>query len=317
MSSTRRELVLAGACVLSALVFASASPAFGTLDNLAVIFRNSTELLLVGLGMTLLLATASIDVSVGVALGLIAIVVGQLLQAGFPTPIVALAGPIAGALVGLVVACVVVLGRIPPIVGTLGLFGVFRTGIFLALGGQWLSGLPSDLTELVDYPLLGLNLSVWVVFAAYACVWVMLRKTPFGTHLLAVGHSVEKARLSGIAVAKVRFVVFVISGVLCGIAATFFVATYRNVEMTSGSLLALEAIAAVVLGGTSLLGGRCSLLGTVLGVLLLRLLQNGLVLIGVSSLWQPVVVGGLLIVVLVGDAIGGRWLARRVASRAA
>jgi len=97
----------------------------------------------------------------------------------------------------------------------------------------------------------------------------------------------------------VRFITFVISGALTGLAATFYVANYRNVEMTIGSTLALDAIAAVVLGGTSILGGRCSLLGTVLGVLLLRILQNGLLLVGVPSLWQAVVTGALLIGVLV------------------
>jgi len=313
----QRETLLASACALSALVFTLASPAFGTVDNLSAVIRNSTELLLVGLGMTLLLATASIDVSVGAALGLIAILVGTLLQAGAPVPIVALAGPVAGIIVGLVVASVVVVGRIPPIVGTLGLYGVFRTMIFVALGGQWLSGLPSDLTRLLAQEILGLKLSIWVVILAYGGVWLMMRKTPFGTHVLAVGHSIEKARLAGIAVAKVRIIVFVISGVLCGVAASFFVATYRNVEMTSGSLLALEAIAAVVLGGTSLMGGRCSLLGTFLGVILLRLLQNGLLLVGLSSLWQPVVVGGLLLLVLISDSSVVRQLRGRLTRRAA
>lgn len=297
-----REILLATACVLIAALFTWVSPVFGTTDNLEVIFRNSTELLLVGLGMTLLLATANIDVSVGVALGLIAIVVGRLLDAGVPAPLVAMAGPLAGVFVGLLVATVVVLGRIPPIVGTLGLFGIFRTLIFLALGGQWLSGLPVDLTTLMSTPILGLHLAVWVVLTAYFLVWLFMRRTPFGTHVLAVGNSAERARLAGIPVIRIQFTVFVISGILCGIAATFFVATYRNVEMTSGSLLALEAIAAVVLGGTSLMGGKCSLLGTFLGVLLLRLLQNGLVLVGVSSLWQPVVVGILLLLVLIADS---------------
>jgi AI-2 transport system permease protein len=125
--------------------------------------------------------------------------------------------------------------------------------------------------------------------------------------LLAIGNSEEKARLSGIPVIKIQFMTFVISGVLTGIAATFYVATYRNVEMTIGSTLALDAIAAVILGGTSILGGRCSLIGTVFGVLLLRILQNGLLLIGVPSLWQPVVTGVLIIGVLGFEAVSNRF----------
>jgi ribose/xylose/arabinose/galactoside ABC-type transport system permease subunit len=154
---------------------------------------------------------------------------------------------------------------------------------------------------------LGVPVPALVIVAAYLAVWLALRRTPYGLHLLAIGNSEEKARLSGIPVVKIRFVTFVISGILTGIAATFYVATYRNVEMTIGSTLALDAIAAVILGGTSILGGKCSLIGTVLGVLLLRILQNGLLLIGVPSLWQPVVTGVLIIGVLGFEAISSRF----------
>ncbi|WEX08032.1 ABC transporter permease [Chelativorans sp. AA-79] len=301
-----REVTLAAACLAAILIFWLVSPHFGTVANLSTILRNSVELLLIGLGMTLLLAMGGIDVSVGVAMGLAAIAVGQVLAGNGPTAAAALAGPLTGAALGIITASVVVLGRIPPIVATLGLFGVFRTAIFLWLGGQWLSGLPTDLTALVSTHILGVPLTAWIIAAAYLATWFALRRTPFGPHLLAIGNSEAKARLSGISVRKVQFSAFVISGALCGLAATFYVATYRNVEMTIGSTLALEAIAAVVLGGTSILGGRCSLVGTVLGVLLIRILQNGLLLVGVPSLWQTVVTGGLLLAVLCLDAFSGR-----------
>ncbi len=188
----------------------------------------------------------------------------------------------------------------------MGLLGIYRTAIFILLGGQWLSGLPTGLTVLLGASLLGVPIAAFVIVLAYIAVWVALRRTPFGPHLLAIGNSEEKARLSGIPVVKVRFATFIISGALAGLAATFYVASYRNVEMTIGSTLALDAIAAVVLGGTSILGGKCSLVGTVLGVLLLRILQNGLLLMGVPSLWQPVVTGGLLIGVLSVEVLSAR-----------
>ena len=294
-----REWSLLAACLLSALVFAVASPYFATVANAGTILRNSTELLLLGLGMTLLLAMGSIDVSIGIAMGLAAIAVGRALNAGFDPALTALLGPLVGAALGLVTASVVVLGRVPAIVGTLGLLGVYRTAIFVLLGGEWLSGLPTGLTLLISTSVLGVPVAVLVIAATYLVVWLALRRMPFGLHLLAIGDAEEKARLSGVPVIRVRFITFVISGALTGLAATFYVANYRNVEMTIGSTLALDAIAAVVLGGTSILGGRCSLLGTVLGVLLLRILQNGLLLVGVPSLWQAVVTGALLIGVLV------------------
>lgn len=301
-----REILLAGACIVAILAFSAASPYFLTFDNGATVLRNSVELLLVSLGMTLLLAMGSIDVSVGMVTGLCAIVVGRLLQAGVDPILAGAAGPVAGALLGAVTASAVVLGRIPAIVGTLGLLGVYRAGIFLLLGGAWLSGLPSSLTDLLSVRIFGVPVSLLLIALAYLLVWLALRRTPFGPHILAIGNAEEKARLSGVAVTRTRFATFIVSGLLCGVAASFYISTYRNVEMTIGSALPLEAVAAVVLGGTSVMGGRCSLLGTVLGVVLLRLLQNGLLLIGFPSLWQTVVTGALLLAVLGAEAAVGR-----------
>lgn len=302
-----RELTLAGALLIALLIFSAASPYFATTDNLATVLRNCVELLLVGLGMTLLIAMGAIDVSVGMAMGLAAIVVGRLLAADVNPALVAISGPIVGGLFGLFTATIVVIGRIPAIVGTLGLLGFYRTAIFLSLGGEWLSGLPTRLTAMLSTSVGGAPVSVIVILITYLAVWLAIRRMPYGLHLLAIGNSEEKARLSGVAVTRVRFAAFVISGFLGGLAATFYVSTYRNVEMTIGSSLALDAIAAVVLGGTSVLGGHCSLIGTVLGVVLLRVLQNGLLLIGVPSLWQTVVTGGLLLIILVAEVASGRF----------
>ena len=204
---------------------------------------------------------------------LAAIGIGRLLEACAPPALAALAGPVAGLALGLVAAFVVVFGRIPAIVATLGLLGVYRAGIFLALGGSWLSGLPVGLTNLLAARIsFGVPVSQLVIALAYAAVFVAVRPTPFGAHLLAIGHSEARARLAGIGVCRVQVAAFVISGGLCGLAASFYDATYRNVEMTIGATLALEAGAAVVLGGTAVTCGRISLLGTAFGVILLRLL---------------------------------------------
>ncbi|NLS01008.1 ABC transporter permease [Rhizobium sp. P38BS-XIX] len=293
-----REWALLCAAILAALVFTAASPFFATMGNIDTIVRNSIELMLVGLGMTLLLAMGGIDVSIGIVMGLAAIGVANALLAGWGALPAALLGPAIGAGLGLLTGAVVVIGRIPAIVGTLGLFGVYRTAVFALLGGQWLSGLPTNLTGLLAGSVAGVPFAAIAIAVVYLAVWVALRRTPFGPHLLSVGNSEEKARLSSVPVMKVRLATFVISGALTGLAASFYVANYRNVEMAIGSTLALDAIAAVVLGGTSITGGRCSLLGTALGVVLLRILQNGLLLMGVPSLWQSVVTGALLIGVL-------------------
>lgn len=301
-----REATLAVACAVAVLAFALLAPAFLTQGNLAGVLRNSYELWLVALGMTLLMAMGAIDVSVGVVMGLSALLIGKALAAGLPLGLVLAIGPLAGAAIGLVAGMVVVFGRIPAIVATLGLFGVFRTAIFVLLGGQWLSGLPDTLTRLLAWDGLGLPLGLLAIVLAYAAVWIALRATPYGVHLLAIGNDEARARLMGLAVARTRIATFMISGALCGLAGIFYVAIYRNVTMTIGANIALEAIAAVILGGTAIFGGRCSLVGTLLGVLLLRLLQNGLLLMGVPSLWQTVVTGGLLLAVLVSEVASGR-----------
>ncbi len=307
-----REAILGAAILAACLLFAFLSPTFATPANIATILRNSTELFLVGLGMTLLLGVGAIDVSVGVAMGLAAILVGKMLEAGAPWYLVALAGPLAGAALGLVASLVVVVGRVPAIVGTLGLYGIYRAAIFLALGGSWLSGLPTGLTDILAARPFGVPVALPLIALAYLAVFVAVRKTPFGPHLLAVGQSEPKARLAGVPVRRTACIAFLISGLLCGLAATFYIATYRNVAMTIGGTLALEAIAAVVLGGTSILGGRISLMGTALGVLLLRILQNGLLLVGVPSLWQPVVTGALILLVLGGEVASGRLVPPRI-----
>jgi len=273
-----------------------ASPAYFAAGNFAAVARNSVELLLIGLGITLLLAMGGIDVTVGVVLGLAAIGVGNLLLIGANPWLAAAAGPVIGLVLGLLTGAVVVFGRIPAIVATIGLLGVYRTAIFVVLGGSWLSGLPPTLGAVFGARLFdAVPVSLIVIAAAYATAFLALRRTPFGLHLLAIGDNEERARLAGVPVRRVRLAGYAISGALCGVAAIFYVTTYRNVEMTVGSTLALDAIAAVVLGGTSIVGGRASLLGTALGVLLIRILQNGFTIVGMPSLWQPVVTGALLL----------------------
>ena len=302
-----RELTLLIACVVVAVAASAASPYFATVDNLSTVLRNSVELMIIGLGMTLLLAMGGIDVSIGMVLGLAALAVGTLIGGGYRPLLPILAGPVVGALLGLLSGAVVVIGGVPAIVGTLGLLGVYRAAIFLLLGGRWLSGLPPTLTNVLSSNLFGAPVAGIVIAVIYLTAWLALRHMPYGPHLLAIGNGEEKARLSGVAVRRVRIATFVVSGLLAGVAAVFYVSTYRNVAMTIGGNIALEAIAAAVLGGTNITGGSCSLLGTALGVILIRILQNGLVLVGVPSLWQTVATGALLLLVLSGEELRHRF----------
>jgi ribose/xylose/arabinose/galactoside ABC-type transport system permease subunit len=302
----RRELTLALACVVVAVFFQFLSPYFLTPENLTTILRNSVELLLVSLGMTFILATAGIDIAVGGALGICAIFVGWSIEGGWPFAAVILIGPLIGTGLGLVSAILIVQGKIPPIIATLGLFGIYRAAIFLLLGGSWISGLPDTLGPAVNTSIAGIPLTAIYVLFFYLVGWVVIRWVPLGIAIRATGGNERAARLSGVSVGRTKFFVYGFTGLLVGFAAFLYVARYRNVETSTGGLIALDAIVASVLGGTSVLGGKANLLGAMFGVLLVRLLQNGFVLIGVPSLWEQVMTGVLLIGVLVAEALAGR-----------
>ncbi len=298
----RREVSLALACLGTAGVFRAFSPYFLTAANLTTVLQNSVELLLISLGISFILATAGIDIAVGGALGISAIFIGWSVEAGWPLAAIVLLGPIAGTCLGMVSGFIVVVGKVPPIIATLGLFGVYRTAIFLLLGGSWISGLPDTLAPLVNSTIASVPIVAVYVLVFYFIGWLILRWLPLGTAVLAVGGSERAARLAGVAVGRSKFFVYAITGFLVGFAALLYVARYRNVETSTGGTIALDAVVAAVLGGSSVLGGRANLAGTMLGVLLVRLLQNGFVLAGVPSLWEQVITGSLLLLVLVLDA---------------
>jgi len=302
----RRAVTLALACLGATGVLQAFSPYFLTTANLTTILHNSVELLLISLGVSFILATAGIDISVGGALGISAIFIGWSVEAGWPVPATVAIGPLVGTCLGMVSGIVIVAGKVPPIIATLGLFGVYRAAIFLLLGGSWISGLPNTLAPFVNGAILGMPVVALYVLVFYFVGWLILRWFPLGTGILAVGGNERAARLAGVDVGRSKFLVYAMTGFLVGFAALLYVARYRNVETSTGETIALDAIVAAVLGGSSVLGGRANLFGTMLGVLLVRLLQNGFVLAGVPSLWEQVITGLLLLLVLILDMLAAR-----------
>ena len=184
---SRREATLALACVAVAILFRFLSPYFLTVQNLTTILRNSIELLLVSLGMSFILATAGIDIAVGGALGICAIFVGWSLQGGWPVAAVLFIGPVIGTTLGLVSSALIVWGKIPPIIATLGLFGVYRSAIFLLLGGSWISGLPDTLGPMANQSVGGFPVVGVYVLLFYSAGWLIIRWLPLGTAILATG----------------------------------------------------------------------------------------------------------------------------------
>ncbi len=303
----QRELILAAALLGAAAAFALQSDAFLSERNLTVILRNSVELAVIAAGMTIVIVLGGIDVSVGGIFAVSAIVMGRAWQAELPEPVVVAACLAAGAALGAFNGFVIARSKAPPIIATLGSMYVFVAILFLVIGGTWISGLPNTLSFLVRGAVLGIPVAVVVIAATYVLVWLLLRRMPWGRRVVAIGCDEKAARLAGVAVERTKVQAYALLGLLAGLAAVLYVARLRNVEVTLGTSVAMEAIAAVILGGASIRGGVGSLLGTLLGVFFIKVMQNGLVIVGVSSLWETVVIGALLLVVVGADA----WTSRR------
>lgn len=301
-----REMALLVAILVVGAVFTMASPYFLTVNNLVQTLRAGLELSIVAAGMTLVIIMGGIDVSVGGILAVSAIVIGKSYQAGLPAYLVAPLGLFAGTTLGAFNGLIITKLKVPAIIATLGSMYVFSAIMFLVIGGAWISGLPGTLSPLVNGWIGFVPASAIVIAVVYLAAWIVLRKIPFGNHVYAIGCSEQSARLVGINVDRTRILTYAFLGFLAGLAALLYVARLRNVEINIGTTIALEAIAATILGGTNIRGGVGSLLGTLLGVAFIRIMQNGLVLTGISSLWETVIIGSLLVVVLTADALRNR-----------
>jgi ribose/xylose/arabinose/galactoside ABC-type transport system permease subunit len=305
-----RELALFIAILVVGAGFSLGSPYFLTAMNLIQTLRVALELAIVSAGMTLVIIMGGIDVSVGGILAVSAIIIGKGYQAGLPSIVVAPLGLLTGTLLGSWNGFLTTKLRVPPIIATLGSMYIFSAIMFLVIGGAWISGLPGTLSPMINGNVVGIPAAGIVILCVYAACWLMLRKIPFGRHLYAIGCSEPSARLIGINVDRTKIATYAMLGFLAGFAALLYVARLRNVEINIGTTIALEAIAATILGGTSIRGGVGSLLGTLLGVIFIRIIQNGLVLLGISSLWETVIIGSLLIIVLAADAFHNRRKAK-------
>lgn len=301
-----REVILLAAIVAVGALFATQSEFFLTERNLVTVLRNSVDLAVICAGMTLIIIMGGIDVSVGGILAVSAIFIGRAYKAGLPDEVVVPIGVGVATLLGTLNGVIVAKARVPPIIATLGSMYVFVAVLYLVIGGTWIHGLPNTLSFLIRGELLGVPAGVVIIGCVYGCCWILLRRQPWGRHLCAIGSDEGSARLVGINVDRVKIQAYALAGALAGIAAVLYVARLRNVEVNIGTNIALEAIAATVLGGADIRGGVGSLAGALMGVIFIKLVQNGLVLVGVSSLWETVVIGGLLIIVLTLDALESR-----------
>jgi rhamnose transport system permease protein len=299
----RREASVAFAIVLLAAALAVVAPGFFARDNLADLFLANMPVFVSALGMTLVILTGHIDISVGSMFAVSAVVSGILAKAGLPLPLVALGCCAAGALLGALNGALVAFVRIPSIVVTLATMIVWREGLRWATEGAWISDLPQN------YQWLGTSARVYplvvtaVVGALYAAFWWGLRNIAAGRAVYATGSSLDAARLAGVRTRAVTFHVFAASGALTGLAALLNSVRFNQIPSNTGLGLELEVIAAVVVGGCAITGGRGTITGTLLGVLLLGAIGPGLTFLGVSAYWERALQGGIILAAVAADAL--------------
>ena len=290
-----RELVLLAVLIAVVIVMSFLSPYFLSLTNLLNTSRFFAEIGLIALGMTLIIITAGIDLSVGSALALVSVAVGFSFAAGLPLPLAILFGVVVGLAAGAFNSFFITQLELHPLVVTLGTLALFR-GVAFGLSD---ADAVSDFPAWFDYfgqffigPIPG-QLIVFVI--AVVVVWLILARTRFGRYVYAIGHNEEGARFSGVPIRRVKAALYTGTGFLVALAAIIYTSRVSTARADSGTGLELDVIAAVVLGGASIYGGTGTIAGTVLGVLIIATLRNGLVLAGVSSTWQLFMLGVLLI----------------------
>ena len=295
------------ALVLACAFFAVTTERFFSGENLSLILQQVTVVGVIAIGQTLIILTAGIDLSCGMVMALGSVVMTKFaVELGLPTPIAIVCGVAVTALFGLLNGLLVTKIKLPPFIVTLGTFNIAFAVTQLYSGAQTVTNLPDGMTWLGNtFALGGANVAYGTVLMIllYLGMWFWLRETGAGRHVYAVGNNPEATRLVGIPTERVLLGVYVLAGVFYGIASLLAVARTGVGDPNAGQTENLDAITAVVLGGTSLFGGRGVVLGTLIGAVVVGVLRNGLTLMGVSSVYQVLVTGILVILAVTVDQL--------------
>lgn len=285
---------------------------FMTTDNFWNVMRQISVNVCISVGMTLVILTAGIDLSVGSILALCGAIMAGLLKngivfdsanlyVGFTVFGVVVAGLLTGSAMGLINGYTITRFKVPPFVATLAMLTMARGLTLLWTKGHPVTGLGESFGFMGTGWLLGIPMPVWISGAVVILAVIITSKTRFGRYIYAIGGNESAARLSGIPVAKIKIWVYTLAGMLAGVGGLLVTARLDSAQPNAGLSYELDAIAAVVIGGTSLAGGRGTILGTVLGAMIIGVLNNGLVLLNVSPFWQQVIKGLVILLAVIID----------------
>lgn len=306
MTHHRREITIALVTAALGLALAAAAPGFFARDNLSDLFLGSMPVLIVALGTTLVILTGNIDISVGAVFAICGVVAGVVAKAGAPVAVAGLAACAVGAALGGLNGALVAYVRIPSIVVTLATMVALRDALRWATQGAWVQDLPAG------FQWFGLPQAAYPVVAAAIVValqvalgWSM-RNLAAGRAVYATGSNEHAARLAGLSTPLVKFSVFALAGGLTGLAALLNSVRFNQIPTNAGIGLEMKVIAAAVVGGAAIRGGRGSFVGTLLGVVLLGAIGPALTFLGVSAYWERALQGGIILAAVAIDAVRER-----------
>jgi ribose transport system permease protein len=294
------------------LVLALMTDNFVTADNFWNVMRQISVNVCISVGMTLVILTAGIDLSVGSVLALCGAITAGLLKngisissdnlfIGFTVFGVLITGLLSGGILGFINGCFITKFKVPPFVATLAMLTVARGFTMLWTKGHPITGLGDSFGFLGTGWFLGIPMPVWISGIIVLCAAILTGKTHFGRYIYAIGGNENAARLSGIPITKIKVSVYALAGMLAAVGGLLVTARLDSATPNAGISYELDAIAAVVIGGTSLSGGRGTIWGTVLGAIIIGVLNNGLVLLDVSPFWQQVIKGLVILLAVIID----------------
>lgn len=286
------------------MVITFINPNFLTANNLLNLLLQVTANGFIAFGMTFVILTGGIDLSVGSILALSSALTAGLIAAGIPVPFAILLAVCMGGIFGMLNGLLVAYGKLAPFIVTLASMTIFRGATLVFTNGN-------PLTQGLGYSFLfqflgqgyvvGIPFPVILMFLVFIILYVVLHKTAFGKSVYALGGNEKAAYISGVKLSKVKIIIYTISGIMASVSGLIITSRLSSAQPTAGTSYEMDAIAAVVLGGTSLSGGKGRILGTLIGALIIGVLNNGLNIIGVSAFWQQVVKGVVILIAVLLD----------------
>lgn len=291
------------ALVLLFIVITVLNPSFMEPNNILNLLRQTSINALIAFGMTFIILTGGIDLSVGSILALSSALMAGMMVSGLDPILAILVGILLGAIMGVINGILVSKGKMAPFIVTLATMTIFRGLTLVYTDGKPITGIgDSVMFQMLGRGyFLGVPVPAVVMIIAFLILWFLLHKTSFGRKTYAIGGNERASRISGIKVDRVKVAIYGLAGTMAAIAGAILTSRLNSAQPTAGQSYEMDAIAAVVLGGTSLSGGKGRLFGTLIGVLIIGTLNNGMNLLGVSSFYQQVVKGAVILIAVLLD----------------